>query len=368
MKLLELRVQRFRNIEFASLEFQGQNAFLRGLNAQGKTNLLEACGYLTAMRSFRGADNEFLIKKGSPEAMIGYTFDHEIEGEIEVLVKLWKNKKEVEIFGEKQLKISDILGKFPTTTLSSEDIQLLRGSPGERRRFLDLTLSTVNPTYLLSLKNYHKALKERNALLKNGVPSDLFEVYEDLLAKESVVIIRERVKVLEMLSQLCSETLKVLSQGMDSPRLTYESQMRDKSQEEIQEHLRKTRKRDFLLKSTQGGPHRDEIELEITDKTAKWHGSEGQQRALVIALKLAQAEYFYKNTQTLPILLADDILGQLDAERRKRFWDAVPPHSQIISTGTAVENWGLMAGWKLFEVVEGKYREALQPETQSVNQ
>src|SRR3954470_21960252 len=168
MRLRKLTLRHFRNIGFAALEFEGRQQFLIGANGQGKTNLLEAAGFLTALRSFRTTDNKLLIGHSQHCAAIAFIVEHERQGGTEVTIKLRHDGKELWCDQERVTKLGEYLGKFPTVVFSSQDLQLVRGSPAGRRRWLDLTLAAMDPVYLRALQTATRALAERNALLKLG--------------------------------------------------------------------------------------------------------------------------------------------------------------------------------------------------------
>ncbi|HNW41854.1 MAG TPA: hypothetical protein PKN08_08145 [Opitutaceae bacterium] len=168
MRLRRLTLQNYRNAALVQCAFEGRLQFFIGGNGQGKTNLLEAVGCLTALRSFRTSDNRHLIAHGQAEAAIACTVEHERFGETTVTVKLRADGKEVWTDHERVTRLADYLGRFPTVVFSSQDQQLIRGAPTGRRRWLDLTLAAMDAGYLKTLQTYHRALAERNALLKRG--------------------------------------------------------------------------------------------------------------------------------------------------------------------------------------------------------
>ena len=168
MRLRKLTVRHFRNVGFAALEFSGRQQFLVGANGQGKTNLLEAVGFLTALRSFRTADNKLLVSHTEHTAAIACELEHERLGETHVMIKLRHENKELWCDQARVMRLADHLGKFPTVVFSSQDLQLVRGSPAGRRRWLDLTLAAMDAGYFRTLQVFSRALAGRNALLKAG--------------------------------------------------------------------------------------------------------------------------------------------------------------------------------------------------------
>ena len=168
MRLRQITLRHFRNVGFAALKFSGRQQFLVGSNGQGKTNLLEAAGFLTALRSFRATDSRLLITHGQAVAAIACELEHERRGDTAVTIKLHQRGKELWCDQERVVRLADHLGQFPTVVFSAQDLQLVRGAPALRRRWLDLTLAAMDAGYLRALQTYGRALVERNALLKAG--------------------------------------------------------------------------------------------------------------------------------------------------------------------------------------------------------
>jgi DNA replication and repair protein RecF len=207
MRLRKLTLRHFRNVGFAALEFSGRQHFLVGANGQGKTNLLEAAGFLTAVRSFRTAENKLLVGLGQHGAALAYIVDHEKQGETHVTIKVRHDGKELWCDQARVTKLAEYLGRFPTVVFSSQDILLVRGSPGNRRRWLDLTLAAMDASYLRALQTYTRALAERNALLKSarGTPAE-FEAFEQTLAPAAADLIRLRSEGVAALDKsLCAD-------------------------------------------------------------------------------------------------------------------------------------------------------------------
>ncbi len=357
MRLRKLTVRHFRNVGFAALEFSGRQQFLVGANGQGKTNLLEAAGYLTALRSFRTTDNKLLITQGQQHAAIACVLDHERFQETHVMIKLRHDGREVTCDQERVTKLGDYLGRFPTVVFSSQDLQLVRGSPAQRRRWLDLTLSALNPGYLRALQTFTRALAARNALLKSGRGSTAeFEGFEQSLAPAGAELIGLRAEGLRALDLTLRAAYARLTIDAEAAGLAYEPSFAEPSAESLLARLEAGRARDAQFRSTLVGPHRDDFRLTVKHTSAKDFGSEGQQRSLVLALRLAQATWFQEKSGVRPVLLTDDVLGELDPARRQRFWSSIDPESQVIATGTHLPDAEL-GTWQVFEVADGAFNE-----------
>lgn len=354
MEFLSARIQGFRNIEFAELDLAADRLFFCAPNAQGKSNLMEALGFVTALRSFRTHEQRVLVRQGERESRLFFAIKHERFGDTEVQIVLRSGGKEVYLDGEKVGRFSDFVGQFPVVAFSAQDIQLLRGSPSLRRRFLDLTLASMDPSYLEDLQRYYHALQARNQLLKEGV-KDALSAFEKMLAEAAVSLIAKRRHGVEVLSRYMGAAYCVIAAGAESIELGHVADIADANYEALLEFYAAQRKRDALMKSTQRGPHRDDLVLKIDGKLAKDYASEGQQRGLVLALRLAQVAYFNQQSGIRPVVLADDILGELDSRRRLGFYRALDPSLQVLATGTQVpENIGTVP-WLHFSVCSGSF-------------
>lgn len=357
MRLRRITLQHFRNIAFADLTLSGSQQFFVGANAQGKTNLLEAIGFMTALRSFRASDTRLLIAEGQPEAAIACELEHERFGETRVIIRLRAGGKDVTCDGERVTRVGEYLGRFPTVVFSSQDQQLVRGAPSGRRRWIDLTLAAMDASYLQILQRYHRALADRNSLLKSGADRGQIEAFERPLATAAAEIVTKRSEGNRRLAQHVSTAYAQIAPGGESAELIYEPDAELHSEGDWLERLAKGRARDVILKSTSAGPHRDDYELLLAGRPARDFGSEGQQRSLVISLRLAQLAYFREQAGVEPILLADDVLGELDPQRRERFWGSLGQRRQVIATGTRLPESDL-GTWQVFAVQSGVFSSA----------
>ncbi len=353
MKLHYFGHDHFRNLEPARLDFQGRHHFFLGKNGQGKSNLLEAMGYLGALRSFRTHETGPLLQTGGGEARLLYEFRD--EGEIHVVeLTLRQGSKRLLVDGEPVRRLSSVIGRFPSITMHSGDLALLDGSPGNRRRFLDLHLCLLSQEYLQSLKAYQDGLSERNALLKKKpVDGGQCEVFEGLMARSAVHLIEARSRGLGLLEAAFVEAYGRISPVDECPRLRYRPDVVNPGEADFRALLKEQRSRDALLGTTRRGPHRDDLVFELQGGEARAFASEGQKRGMVVALRLAQMEVLRKGLGRRPLLFADDILGELDSERRERFWSGFDPEVQLVATGTEPPGTNL-SRWQVFAVESGR--------------
>ncbi|WP_068713132.1 DNA replication/repair protein RecF [Cephaloticoccus capnophilus] len=369
MRLRSITLQNFRNISFARLEFRGRQSFLLGPNGQGKTNLLEAAGFITALRSFRTRETRHLIANDAREAAIrcevavgnGASLSRAATGgalgeAVELIIKLRTDGRELWRDGERVARLGAHLGQFPCVVFSSQDMALLRGAPALRRRWLDLTLAAVDAEYLRSLQSYHRALASRNSLLKTGASDAALTAFEQTMAPAAAQIVSRRHTGLDELSELLREAGVKLGGASGEAALRYAPNFDAQNEGTWIERWAKGRERDRQFRSTLNGPHRDDFLFLHDGQAAGDYASEGQQRGLVLALRLAQVQWFRAKTGIRPVLLADDVLGELDPQRRQRFWAAIDAESQIIATGTQPPDTSL-GEWQIFEVSGGKFTE-----------
>lgn len=357
MRVRQLTLRHFRNIAGATLAFSGRQQFLLGANGQGKTNLLEAAGFITALRSFRATDHRRLIAHGQALAEIGCRVEHERQGETLVAIKLRSDGKELWCDDTRVARLADHLGQFPTVVFSSQDLQLVRGSPAGRRRWLDLALSAVDAGYFRVLQTFTRAVADRNALLKSGRPGAAeLGAFEEILAPAAAELVALRTAGVAALGALLRDAYRRICDEREPAAIEYAPNFAGADAAAFRARLEANRTRDAQFRTTLTGPHRDDVRFTVKDAEAKDFASEGQQRSLVLALRLAQTAWSYERTRVRPVLLADDVLGELDPARRRRFWAAIDPDTQVVATGTRLPEADL-GTWQVFNVTNGEFAE-----------
>lgn len=347
MRFLNLRLQNFRNIEFTELPLDHDRNFLLGANGQGKSNLLEALGLVTALRSFRTQTLAALPRKGFKEYTLAYQLEHDTQGATQLEIHSGAAGRTVRIDGEKVTRLVDLIGRFPTVTLCSADLMLLRGSPGERRRFMDLTLSVVNRAYYHALRDFHRGIAERNRLLKNRGSAAELSAFEAEIATHASLIAGFREEGMAMLREVLRRVYDGIAEADEGPELSFRADVDCRDAEAYRRLLVESRPRDQMIGATQRGPHRDDFNLSLHVGGAREYASDGQQRGLCVALRIAQACFYREHLGLVPVLLADDVLGELDPIRRQGFWRTCPQDIQIVATGTELpadaENWSIQS-------------------------
>jgi len=337
MHLAHLRLRDFRNYARLDADFAPGFHLLLGDNAQGKTNLLEAIYLIATLRSFRGVGGAQMVRHGQK----GYFVGGQVVGQGGHDIKLyWSSRQRgLSLDGRPVRKLADYLGVVRTVVFCTEDLQLVKGVARARRRFLDLLLSQTYPTYLPLLQRYTRALRSRNALLRQPVPDALaLDSFSRELVGAGEEIIRLRRELVPRFSPLARVAYRRIAGGAEELRLEYQPSVK----EDFAVELAQSRRREGAYRATVLGPHRDELQLLLDDRAAAQFGSEGQQRTLAMAFKLAQAEYLAGLHGSPPVLLIDDIMGELDAKRRGGFLplleQAHQSRGQVFMTATEA-NW-----------------------------
>ena len=351
MRFLSLRLQNFRNIEFAELPLGSARNFLLGANGQGKSNLLEALGLATALRSFRTQTLAALPRKGVKEYRLAYELEHDSRGSTALEIHSSPTGRNVWVDGEKVTRLVDFIGRFPSVTLCSSDLMLLRGNPGERRRFMDLTLSVVNRDYYTALRNFHRGIIERNRLLKISGSAAGLSAVEMEIARHAIQIASCREAGMNTLSEVLCRTYDLIAEADEGPQFRFRPNVDCHDTEAYCRLMHDSRERDQMIGATQRGPHRDDFNFSLQVGSAREYASDGQQRGLCVALRIAQASFYRQQLGLVPVLLADDVLGELDPIRRQGFWRACPEDIQVVATGTELPTEPKK--WSIFEVMNG---------------
>ena len=337
MHLAHLRLRDFRNYTRLDVDFAPGFHLLLGDNAQGKTNILEAIYLIATLRSFRGVGGAQMVRHGQR----GYFVGGKVVGQGEHDIKMYWSSPErsLSLDARPIRKLTDYLGVLRTVVFCTEDLQLVKGVARARRRFLDLLLSQTHAGYLPLLQRYTRALRSRNALLKQPRPDPTaLDGFSRELVKSGEEIIRLRHELVPKFSPRARLAYHRISSEAEELRLEYQPSVK----QDFSVELAQSRHREGAYRSTLIGPHRDDLQLLLDDRSAAQFGSEGQKRTLAITLKLAQAEYLTGLHGSPPGLLIDDIMGELDAKRRGAFLPllqlAQSSHGQVFMTATA-ENW-----------------------------
>jgi DNA replication and repair protein RecF len=337
MHLAHLRLRDFRNYPRLDLDFTPGFHLLLGDNAQGKTNILEAIYLIATLRSFRGVGSAQMVRHGQTGYFVAGTIV--AQGRREAKLYWSVARRNLTLESRPVRKLTEYLGVLRTVVFCTEDLQLIKGPGRARRRFMDLLLSQTSPAYLPLLQRYTRALRSRNALLKHpGSDPDALDGFSRELITAGSQIIQWRRELVPKLSPVVSAAHGSISNGAEELRIEYQPSVKS----DFAVELAKTRPREQVFRSTLIGPHRDDLGLLLQDRSAAQFGSEGQKRTMAIALKMAQADYLTLLHGNPPVLLIDDILGELDLKRRTGFLPLLQrvhqSRGQVFMTATE-ENW-----------------------------
>ncbi|WP_227763579.1 DNA replication/repair protein RecF [Zhaonella formicivorans] len=370
MQLKSLFLKNFTN--YTSLTYQAGELLnlLIGDNAQGKSNLLDAIYYLSGGSSNRYPSDQDLVQWGTDYFQIqGETVN---KNSMYQLKFSWlTGKKQVEVNGAKVQKIADIIGLFNVVFFSPDDLFLVKGNPSLRRKYLDNEISQVSPKYYYNLQQYRKILLQRNNLLKaiklkKAEPEDL-TIWDQQLAKTGAWLIMKRLEMLRKLKPLARLAHRKMTGGLEELEISYstsllQSAFIEKNPEDFAVYylsrLGQALEEDIFKGYTTLGPHRDDFDLKINGINARVYGSQGQQRTAALSLKLAELEFMFAETGEYPVLLLDDVLSELDKNRREQLLATVSDKVQtfITCTETNYLSQALLNKADIYQVVKGNLK------------
>lgn len=336
----------FRNYEKAEVNVASKIILICGLNAQGKTNFLEAIYLLCLGKSFRQAKNQDLLKIGSPHFTIEghFKFDNQLD-KVVALQYVMDGKKEVSVDRKRLPGYADVFGTFPAVVISPEDYRITTGGPAERRRFIDILLSQISFSYLSNLQEYQRVLKQRNKILqdiKSGlrITEATLEPWTVKLVEIGSKIIDERVRQLKDFVETLVPIYKKYSGSRDELALAIETQV---SLHEIEESyraaLKKLSSKEKILGRSLVGPHRDDLLITINGRDIRVYGSRGEHKSAVIAFKLAELQFIKKKKEETPIVLLDDCFSELDDVREKEVFFSLQGLGQMFITTPREKNF-----------------------------
>ena len=359
MYINSLELSHYRNYESLSIAFDPGITILYGDNAQGKTNILEAVYISGTTKSHRATKDKDIIQFGQDESHVRLNITkHDVKHRIDMHLR--KNKsKGVAVDGQSIKRSGELFGIVHMIFFSPEDLSIVKNGPAERRRFMNLELCQLNKLYYYNYVNYNKALNQRNTLLKqiyfNEKLKDTLDMWDDYLMEYGRCLIEEREKFIKELNEIVKDIHSHLTGNKEQIRIGYEKNV---SIEEYKNMMKSKRNMDLKYQSTQVGPHRDDICFYINDIDVRKYGSQGQQRTAALSLKLAEIELVKKMIHDTPILLLDDVMSELDSNRKHYLLDSIKD-IQTIVTCTGYDDFiksRLMIN-KIYKVTEGTVEE-----------
>ncbi len=367
MNIERLQLTNYRNYESLALEFSPKINVFIGENAQGKTNVMESIYVLAMAKSHRTSNDKELIRweqdYGKIEGVVQKRY-----GPIPIELTVSKKGKKGKINHLEQSRLSEYVGQMNVVMFAPEDLNVVKGSPQIRRRFIDMEIGQISPVYLHDLLTFQKVLKQRNHYLKTNqgrafLASDvMLDVYTEQYIQAAVKIIRKRYEFMELLQAWAEPIHAGISQGKEELLIKYRAvsgMSSDWTAAEMAAHLEEkmadAKQREIERGVTLVGPHRDDLQFFVNGYDVQTYGSQGQQRTTALSLKLAEIELIKQETKEAPILLLDDVLSELDDYRQSHLLNTIQGEVQTFVTTTSVDgiHHETIQNAKMFHVKQG---------------
>lgn len=340
MKIINVKCRYFRNIENCNIHLNPGINVIIGKNGQGKTNFLESIYYLSTTRSFRVLKDQDLIQHQKELSKIEANIkDNDISRNLTCVIH---SKGKSCFIGNQQIsKTSEFVGKLNAILFSPSDLEIFNSSPKIRRRMMDVEIGKIDSFYSFQLNRYNRLMKERNASLKmENLNHDILDALEEQMIDAEKVIIEKRLNFIHFINDRLTSIYHHLSGENNIITCQYQgivNYINDNFCEEQKIKLKESRQRDWILKATTHGIHRDDLSFMMDNNILDHVASQGQRRMTVLSLKLAFIDYVTDKTGKKPILLLDDVLSELDSEKRKNLFNSIPEGIQTIITTTELD-------------------------------
>ena len=367
MYLKEIKLKNFRNYHELALAFSPAINVLIGENAQGKTNLLEAIFVLAMARSHRTSKDRELIRFKQDAALVTGTINRRL-GDLNLSLTLSKKGKIAKVNHLERPRLSEYIGQLNVILFAPEDLALVKGSPQERRRFIDMEFSQIDPIYLHDLSQYKQVLKQRNKYLRAlqlKEKQDLIylDVLTEQLANLGGKVVAKRLVYLKILEKHAQLLHAKITQGKEELTLRYKTNLQDlgdKSEtgltKELLAKFKHLRDKELSQGTSLVGPHRDDLSFYLNDNNVQAYGSQGQQRTTALSVKLAEIELMKEKTGEYPVLLLDDVLSELDGNRQTHLLKTIQDKVQTFLTTPGLNDVArqLIKEPKIFHINNGK--------------
>ena len=333
MWIKNIKIKNFRNYKEEEINLEKNINIFYGENAQGKTNIIEAIFLCSLGKSFRAKKDIEMIKLNEENSIVEIEYEKsDRDGKIKIELG---NKKNIYLNGIKIKKLSELLGNLNIVIFTPDDINILKGGPQNRRRFLDIMISQLRPNYMHILNLYLKTIEQRNKYLRQikeeNKDERLLEIWDEKLAEYATKICEYREEFLNKIIEKLKKIHNNITNGKEEIKLEYITECKDK--EKYLKLLKERKKLDIIKGFTTKGIHRDDFMIYINNKEINVYGSQGQNRTAMLSLKLAELQVIYDEIGEYPILLLDDFMSELDKNRRKNFLENIE-NTQVIITGT----------------------------------
>ena len=378
MKIKSLKLLYFRNYLSTNIEVHPSLNVLVGNNANGKTNIIESIFCLALGKSYRTKSDSECIMFGETATAMSCIVNKN-NRELDIMLGINNKGKSAKIAGIKKTKLTDFVGELNVVLFSPEDLQIVKGSPALRREFMNREFYQFSRIYHKYYLMYQHLLKQRNSYLKDmrKNPKDemslaYLETLTSQLAKVALYITKERVSFVQDISKLTYKNMLNISNGQETLKIKYKSSVLDAlniaeindesfTEENLTKVMMKKSFDDIMRGSTKIGPQHDDLEFYINDLDAKMYTSQGQQRSIVLSLKLAEINYLKEKTGTYPVLLLDDVLSELDKNRQLKLLDAINENVQTFITTPSISDIkeDLLKKAKVFKIENGKINEII---------
>ena len=376
MKIKSLKLLYFRNYLSTNIEVHPSLNVLVGNNANGKTNIIESIFCLALGKSYRTKSDSECIMFGETATAMSCIVNKN-NRELDIMLGINNKGKSAKIAGIKKTKLTDFVGELNVVLFSPEDLQIVKGSPALRREFMNREFYQFSRIYHKYYLMYQHLLKQRNSYLKDmrKNPKDemslaYLETLTSQLAKVALYITKERVSFVQDISKLTYKNMLNISNGQETLKIKYKSSVLDAlniseindesfTEENLMKVMMKKSFDDIMRGSTKIGPQHDDLEFYINDLDAKMYASQGQQRSIVLSLKLAEINYLKEKTGTYPVLLLDDVLSELDKNRQLKLLDAINENVQTFITTPSISDIkeDLLKKAKVFKIEDGNISE-----------
>ena len=363
MRITRVKLHNFRNLEPLAVAVSPRINILLGKNGQGKTNFLEGLSYLALGRSWRTSVDRELIGFGHDHCFVQVD-GRDDQGDDRRLVASMtrEGKKKLEIDGETVIRRADLIGHLPVVRFDPDEVELAKGSPEHRRRFLDYTLSFCSAHYFRNLLDYRRALAQKNRLLKtrDAQLHVQLDAFDGELVRSGVPLLVERARLRGHLESHARRAYGELAPEGGGLRLSISTTVdpedptdEDATRKAFEARLREQRSHEVSMRHALVGPHRDRLEVQLRGRPLRRYGSQGEKRTASIALKLAQAELLYERTQERPVVLLDDIFSELDRHRTEALQTRLHQEHQLFIATARVDHvldlrdWDDLSAWRV---------------------
>ncbi len=366
MKISKLNLLNFRNYEKLIIKFDNINIFI-GDNAQGKTNILESLYILSTTKSFRIKDENSLIYNNISNSSILAEFVDDNNVANKIRVEYYRDTKKKIMINDNYVKNNiDIIGVIKCGLFCPEDIHIIDGDSILRRKFMDVFLCQTDKIYCLTLRNYAKALRQKNQLLRSikyqKTPHFDLDPWDEQILKYAVEIYNKRLKFINNLNKITDNLHEMLTNNKERLQISYLDSIKEGDNQNPDDYeicfktrQKRVRPQEIIKGFSLIGPQRDDLEMEINGMNIKEFGSQGQKRTASISMKLAEIQYMKSELNLQPIILIDDIFSELDDKRKESFMKFLDQDMQLFFTGTRLSEFPVIAAKaKIHSIREGK--------------